>query len=338
MTSLGSWQAAPRAASRSRTGALSRALVERGAWRRHRRASTLVSSAFDQLSNKKRADPNVATFLTWFVPGAGHLYAGRLGLGLAIFAIVEGLYFLGLNLSQGMSFQYLDLELRTRAATVLTPEFGNLGGMLWQMNQYGFGDLRPWPEHVRIGSWLAAISGMANVVAMAHVHLLARTNKLALSTKPALGIALTWICPGLGHFMQGRRLRGALVFVLLIGLFVVGTLLAEGSNLSRERHFYYWSGQFLLGLPALVAELAWGDMHVMHDISYVDAGLVFGCVAGLLNVLAMIDVYAFSEAKLLGLPPKTAAHPKEEASAESSQAGSAPGGVPPSPLKKVVSA
>ena len=34
-------------------------------------------------------------------------------------------------------------------------------------------------------------------------------------------------------------------------------------------------------------------------------GLVFGCVAGLLNILAMIDVYAFGEARLLGLPPKT---------------------------------
>jgi hypothetical protein len=97
----------------------------------------------------------------------------------------------------------------------------------------------------------------------------------------------------------------------LIALFAVGTALAEGTNLSRERHFYYWAGQFVLGGPALLAELVWGGARVTHDIPYVDAGLVFGCVAGLLNVLAMIDVFGYGEAKLLGLPLKTAAHAKE---------------------------
>ena len=266
-----------------------------------------MSQSFDNLSPKKRASANVATLLTWFLPGAGHLYAGHFALGLLVFAVVEGLYFAGLTLSEGMSFQYLDIELRTRVATVLTPEFANLGGMLYQLNQFGFGDLRPWPEHVRIGSWLAAISGMANVIAMAHAHMLARTDNARVSARPALGIALTWVCPGLGHLMQGRRARGAIVFVLLVGLFVAGTLLAEGSNLSRERHFYYWSGQFLLGLPALLAEAVWGGMRVTRDIPYVDAGLGFASVAGMLNVLAMIDVYGFSEAVQLGLPLKTTA-------------------------------
>jgi len=96
-----------------------------------------------------------------------------------------------------------------------------------------------------------------------------------------------------------------MVFVALVGLFVLGTALAEGSNLSRERHFYYWAGQFLIGLPGILAELAFGDMRITGHIPYVDTGLVFGCVAGLLNVLAMIDVYAWGEARLLGLPMKT---------------------------------
>jgi hypothetical protein len=45
-------------------------------------------------------------------------------------------------------------------------------------------------------------------------------------------------------------------------------------------------------------------MRVEREIAYVDAGLVFGCVAGLLNVLAMIDVYGWSEAQALGRDPK----------------------------------
>jgi hypothetical protein len=44
---------------------------------------------------------------------------------------------------------------------------------------------------------------------------------------------------------------------------------------------------------------------VSAHIPYVEAGLVYGCVAGLLNVLAMIDVYAWDEARALGLDPRT---------------------------------
>ena len=103
--------------------------------------------------------------------------------------------------------------------------------------------------------------------------------------------------------MEGRRLRAAIVFGLLVGLFAVGTLLADASNLSRERHFYYWAGQFLLGLPALVSEAVLGSTRVTGPIPYAEAGLVYGCVAGLLNVLAMIDVYGWAEAQVLGLDP-----------------------------------
>jgi uncharacterized membrane protein len=120
--------------------------------------------------------------------------------------------------------------------------------------------------------------------------------------------------PGLGHWIQGRRARAVVVFVLLVGLFALGTVLAEATNLSRERHFYYWSGQFLMGMPAMAAEIVWGSARVQHDITYVDAGLVFGCIAGLLNTLAMIDVYGFTESKLLGLPLRSS-HAAAEADA-----------------------
>jgi phosphoenolpyruvate synthase/pyruvate phosphate dikinase len=86
-----------------------------------------------------------------------------------------------------------------------------------------------------------------------------------------------------------------------------GTVLAEGSNLDRERHFYYWAGQFLVGGPALVAEFVHGHALVTRDIAYVDGGLGMTCVAGLLNVLAMIDVYSHAER---GGAPADSAAPK----------------------------
>jgi hypothetical protein len=153
-----------------------------------------------------------------------------------------------------------------------------------------------------------------NACLMVHAHLAARTADApaAARSRPALAVFLAWLVPGLGHAFQGRRLRGACVFATLVGLFVLGTWLAEGSNLSRERHFYYWAGQFFLGLPALAAQALGGGMRIRHEIALVDAGLVFACVAGLLNVLAMIDVFDHGEARLRGWPPRSAARAARE--------------------------
>jgi hypothetical protein len=131
-----------------------------------------------------------------------------------------------------------------------------------------------------------------------HVHLSARTGRARRPSgaHPAWFVALAWLCPGLGHLAQGRRLRGAIVFALLLGLFAWGTWLAAGSNLSRERHFYYWSGQFLAGLPAVVTEFVSGRPPVTRELGWQgDVGLLYACMAGLLNVLAMLDVYAVAE-------------------------------------------
>jgi hypothetical protein len=270
-----------------------------------------------RVAEAKQGDPTVAAVLSLLVPGGGHFYLGQAGLGLFCFVVVEGLYLLGLKLGGGMTFEYLDLELRSPVAAALAPEVGNLGAFLYQMQQYGFGPGFPrlFPEWLRVGSTLAALSGVLNIAVIAHAHWCARTAVRAprWSESAPVGVLATWLVPGLGHWLQGRRKRAVVVFALLVGLFVLGTVLAEATNLSRERHFYYWSGQFLVGLPAILAEIVWGGARVRDDIPYVDAGLVFGCIAGLLNTLAMIDVYGFAESKLLGLPLRTSHAAAEKA-------------------------
>ncbi len=256
-------------------------------------------------------DPNVALFLTWLIPGAGHIYLGRAAMGLAIMALVEGLYALGWFLSDGRTFEFLDPELRGAAATVLTPEFGNLGGMVMQMKLVGFGASTPtpFPANIALGGWLCALSGLVNICCMAHAHLLARTPKTAprAGLNPAFLVGAAWLIPGLGHFLQGRKLRALIVAGMLLGLFAAGTWMAEGSNFSRERHFYYWSGQALLGLPAFLGEIVSGRPAVTTDIEWADVGLLYASMAGLLSVLTWLDVYSVAERRWLGLEPATAA-------------------------------
>ena len=86
------------------------------------------------------------------------------------------------------------------------------------------------------------------------------------------------------------------IIALLVGMLVLGTLLAHGSNLDRERHFYYWAGQFLVGAPAMLLEAFHGHAPIAGEIPYVDAGLVMVCLSGLLNVLALLDVQGQAKA------------------------------------------
>ena len=256
----------------------------------------------------RRGDPNVAAFLTWFVPGAGHLYLGRIGFAVAAFLVVEGLYALGWLLSDGRVFEFLDPELRGPLATVLAPEAGNLGAMIAQLRTVGFGPLQPspFPEGIHLGSFLTAGSGLANVLLMTHAHLTARglpavsAGGAGRGPRPVAAVLAAWAVPGLGHLLQGRRLRAVVVLGLLVGLFALGTWMAEGSNLSRERHFYYWSGQFLLGLPALLTEVLSGRPPVTGELPLGDVGLLYACMPGLLNVLAMLDVYGVAERRWSG--------------------------------------
>ena len=248
-------------------------------------------------------NPNLAALATWLLPGAGHLMIGQATVGLVAFCVVQGLWILGHFLTGGMLLEYLQPELRTQFAIALTPEMGNLGAALWHMfnDPYGPNGLpRPWPSTMTLGVWMTALSGVANVALCVRAYADAAFPKerLAKGVHPGTAVFLGWLVPGLGHWVQGRKLRGTLVFAMLVGLLIVGTWLAAGANLDREQHFYYWSGQFMVGGPAILFEMLFGGSRIRAEIPYVDAGLVFGCLAGLLNILAMMDAYTTAEVRL----------------------------------------
>lgn len=256
--------------------------------------------ASDQPDSKARGggDPNVAVLLTWFIPGAGHLYLGYWQLAVAAFVVIEGIYWVGVQLSGGLFLEYLPAEMRGGFSWILTPEVGNLGALLQHRRTHPYlPDPAVYPSTMHLGTLLTALSGVLNLHLAARAHLDARLPQRdrGRALDPPWAALATAMVPGLGQLLQGRKLRGAVVFVLLVGLFLVGCWLAGGSNLDRERHFYYWGGQFLLGLPASTVEFLYGHPPITADIPYADAGVVIGCVAGMLNVLCVLDAFSFSE-------------------------------------------
>src|SRR4051795_9053872 len=79
---------------------------------------------------------------------------------------------------------------------------------------------------------------------------------------PYKAAILAWLCPGLGHFYQGRTGKGILYASCILSLFLVGLALGEWRIVywrwtspfrNSEQFCFNYLGQFWAGLPALPA-------------------------------------------------------------------------------------
>jgi len=117
--------------------------------------------------------------------------------------------------------------------------------------------------------------------------------------KPNLTVAavLAWLVPGAGHFLVlDLRAKGVLYFVLILGTFVAGLLLSDFHALRMERqHDLYFAAYCWLGLPTAVTMIATDSLRVTGFIDHEALGLLYCSTAGLLNLLAIADVFSAAE-------------------------------------------
>lgn len=119
-----------------------------------------------------------------------------------------------------------------------------------------------------------------------------------LSPKPSRSVVaaclFAWLFPGAGHLYLGRYLKGAILLVSMLALFVLG--------LSMDARLQFYVGledplallrstaQMAMGLPYIVARglgFQAGDVtSVLHEY-----GNTFTEVSGLLNVLVILDAH-----------------------------------------------
>ena len=109
---------------------------------------------------------------------------------------------------------------------------------------------------------------------------------------------LAWLVPGLGHVAQRRYAHAAYFGGLVLGAFALGVWLSEGSAVSTVRYPYHVYGQYGAGLPAYLASLL-GETPTGRTIDRAELGLVFTTVAGILNVVVMVDAYEHTRRKSL---------------------------------------
>jgi hypothetical protein len=122
------------------------------------------------------------------------------------------------------------------------------------------------------------------------------TSHANTAAKPALfSLALLagWLVPGLGHVLAKRPVRGAVLFVCITLMFVLGLLMqgklyvADTGDLLEMLGFAGDIGSGLLYLVSRFAELGHGAV----QIATADYGTKFIVVAGLLNFMSAIDAH-----------------------------------------------
>lgn len=104
-------------------------------------------------------------------------------------------------------------------------------------------------------------------------------------------LVLGFLVPGAGHFLFGRRGKAIFYLITVLGCFILGMWLAEWRCVHVEKYPLYLLAQMWVTGPVLIAITATESLRITQDITYLDAGLLFTAVAGLLNIVVLVDLY-----------------------------------------------
>ena len=120
---------------------------------------------------------------------------------------------------------------------------------------------------------------------------------------PIAAVALAWLIPGGGHFLLRRTTRGALVFVCVLVMFLVGLMMRgafftpqSGDTLTMIIYYGGFIAHDASGaLYFLAVALGYNQPDVAGHVY--DYGAKFLVGAGLLNILAIVDAWEIATGK-----------------------------------------
>ncbi|HVP13047.1 MAG TPA: DUF6677 family protein [Phycisphaerae bacterium] len=116
----------------------------------------------------------------------------------------------------------------------------------------------------------------------------------------AFAAILAWVLPGLGHWWIGERARGLILFIVVTVTFWGGVAVAGiRSTVTPKENGAWIAAQLCLGPQAFVAMYLSDEIKKLPNEELYKAswpastiGVVYAGVAGLLNLLIIIDVLA----------------------------------------------
>ncbi len=110
-------------------------------------------------------------------------------------------------------------------------------------------------------------------------------------------VALGWILPGGGHLLLGQRVRGMMLSASVVVMFLLGLMMRgamfepQGGDLLTMLIYYGgFIGNMASGILYFLATwMGYAQVDLAGHVH--DYGTKFLVGAGLLNILAMVDVY-----------------------------------------------
>ncbi len=119
------------------------------------------------------------------------------------------------------------------------------------------------------------------------------TEATPVNTMAVLAPAVGWLIPGAGHMIQKRWIRGLLLFISIVTLFLLG--------LAMDGRIYKANGGDILDILGFIGDLGAGGLYIVTlaqdwgrgaiAFATADYGTKFMIVAGLLNFIAVADAY-----------------------------------------------
>lgn len=115
-----------------------------------------------------------------------------------------------------------------------------------------------------------------------------------------IAVLLAWLVPGLGHWWMGQKQRAVILFIVITVTFWGGVALGGVRSSITPKDNGLWiaaqlcAGPQTLGALALSNRLATKPVSEQYKAPWPasDLGVVYAGVAGLLNLLVILDVIA----------------------------------------------
>ncbi|MBL8729377.1 MAG: hypothetical protein JNM25_13145 [Planctomycetes bacterium] len=263
-------------------------------------------------------------FLSGFVPGLLQWRLGQKQRAVLAFVSCTVLFFAGWMLVRERLFYWALLEPRTGGSDVLRavarfglstalPELLNLpahmlGGLLaWDGGPTGERLWRMPRDLEHLGAFLTGASGMLAAFWSAAGHWQLRLQRdggdgaPAPTANPALCAGLSWLVPGLGHARAGQQGKGVLLGIAVTAVFALGLVVSGGHAVDRATASVWWIAQNLFGGGSLFAALFTGPLRMVGEPFDLQLGIVLCTVAGLMNLVVMVDAFTVAERSVFPL-------------------------------------
>ncbi len=117
-------------------------------------------------------------------------------------------------------------------------------------------------------------------------------------------VVLAWLIPGAGHFLLKRQLHGIILLATIAGMFLTGILMqgrmfvpSSGDLFTMVMTYGGFFGDLCNGLLYFLTVNGLGYHQEALPGAVHDYGTKFIVCAGLLNLLAVVDVYEIAGSK-----------------------------------------